>query len=176
MLNGDLIEGLLLHDFRDGAPLTEQKAIFWQVLPSAMLAEFARAFPSVRVFCQPGNHGRDKLRHPGRATSAKWDGHETTMYYGARALCSRLPNVTWDIPFRAVSEDRPARPWSSASRHGDTEVKLGDPDTKAKDNLAILDKINATRLYGVEFAAWAFGHFHKPRYLPAARACCSTAR
>lgn len=165
MLNGDLIDGLLLHDMRDGAPLTEQK-IAWQSYMEQMVGEFAAAFPSVRVFCQPGNHGRDKLRHPGRATSAKWDGHETMMYYGLSRACSRLPNVSFDVRFRAVTKIDLHGSWFGLS-HGDTEVKLGDPDTKAKDNLAILDKINASRLYGVEFAAWGFGHFHKPRYLPA---------
>lgn len=165
MLNGDLIEGLLLHDMRDGAPLTEQKIAFQTYLES-MLGEFARAYPSVRVYCQPGNHGRDKLRHPGRATSAKWDGHETMMYYGLHRACRALPNVGFDIGFRAVTKINLHGSWFGLS-HGDTEVKLGDPDTKAKENLAILDKINATHLYGVEFSGWGFGHFHKPRYVPA---------
>ena len=165
MLNGDNIDGLLLHDFRDGAPLVEQK-IAWQCYHERMIGEFARAFPRVRVFCQPGNHGRDKIRHPGRATSSKWDGHETMMYYGLRRACASLPNVSFDIQFRAVTKIDLHGSWFGLS-HGDTEVKLGDPDTKAKDNLAALDKINATRLYGVEFAGWGFGHFHKPRYLPA---------
>lgn len=164
MLNGDVIEGLLLWDYRDGAPLTEQKVVF-QLAFEVFIAECARAYPKVRVFCQPGNHGRDKVRHPGRATSSKWDSHETGMYYALSRACSNLKNVEWDIPFRAVGKIDLHGSWFLLS-HGDTEIKLGDPDTKAKDNLAILDKINATRLYDVEFTAAGFGHFHKPRYLP----------
>jgi hypothetical protein len=139
--------------------------VVFQLAFETFIAECARAYPKVRVFCQPGNHGRDKVRHPGRATSAKWDGHEWQMYYALSRACSNLKNVEWDIPFRAVSKIDLHGSWFLLS-HGDTEVKLGDPDTKAKDNLAQLDKINATRLHGVEFAAAGFGHFHKPRYLP----------
>jgi hypothetical protein len=50
--------------------------------------------------------------------------------------------------------------------HGDTEIKLGNPDTKATQNAQSLDRINSTRAFGVEFDAWAFGHFHTPRYHP----------
>jgi hypothetical protein len=164
MLNGDMIEGLLMHDFRDGSPLTEQKVIF-QLAFESFIAECAAAFPEVEIHCQPGNHGRDKVRHPGRATSAKWDGHEWQMYYALSRSCSSLKNVKFEIPFRAVSKINLHGAWFLLT-HGDTEVKLGDPDTKAKDNLAALDKINATRIHGVEFAAAGFGHFHKPRYLP----------
>lgn len=164
LLNGDLIEGLLLHDLRDGAPLTEQKVIFWRYMSQA-LALFAQQFPRVRVVCQPGNHGRDKVRHPGRATSRKWDGHEWEMYYALRMMSSSLRNVEWQIDFRAASAIDLYGSWLGMT-HGDTEVKLGDPDTKARENAAALDRINSTRTYGVEFAAWCVGHFHKPRYQP----------
>lgn len=164
MFNGDNIEGLLLHDFRDGSPLTEQKVIFHRA-GERMIGEFARMFPRVRVFCQPGNHGRDKLRHPGRATSAKWDGHEWQMYYALSRACSHLKNVTFDLPFRAISTiDLHGQ--NLLLTHSDTEVKIGDPDTKAAQNRATIDKINATRIYDHEYVAAAFGHYHKPRYLP----------
>lgn len=164
LLNGDLIEGQLLHDLRGGAALTEQKAIFWRYFRQ-MIGFFAQQYPRVRVVCQPGNHGRDKVRHPGRATSRKWDGHEFELYYALREMCSSLANVTWQIDFRAVSvvDLHGAK---LGMTHGDTEVKLGDPDTKSTDNARILDRINSTRIYGVEFAAWAFGHYHKGRYQP----------
>ena len=164
LLNGDLIEGLLLHELRGGAPLTEQKAIFWHLM-SRFVGECSRAFPGVSIHCQPGNHGRDKVRHPGRATSRKWDGHEWEMYYALRAMCSELKNVQWSIPFRAVSVvDLHGSKLGLA--HGDTEVKIGHPDTKAKNNARELDRVNSTRLHGVEFDAWAFGHYHTPRYHP----------
>lgn len=162
MLNGDLIEGMLLHDMRDGAPITEQKVAF-QTYMERFVGECAGAFPSVRVFCQPGNHGRDKLRHPGRATSAKWDSHEWMMYYALSRACSSLKNVSFDLGFRSVSKID-LHGSTLGLTHGDTEVKTGDPDTKAKDNAAELQKINSTLLHGVRFDAWAFGHWHKPRY------------
>lgn len=164
LLGGDLIEGSLGHDLRDGAPLTEQKVIFWRHFRT-IIGLFAQQFPKVRVVCQPGNHGRDKVRHPGRATSSKWDGHEWQMYYALSMMASDLPNVSFEIPFRAVSIID-LHGSNLLLTHGDTEVKLGDPDTQASRNMTVLDRINSTRIYGVDFQAAAFGHFHKPRYQP----------
>ena len=164
LINGDIVEGQLMHDLRDGAPLTEQKVVFWRYFAPA-IGFAAQQFPSVRVVCQPGNHGRDLVRHPGRATSRKWDGHEWEMYYALKMMCSELRNVSWQIDFRAVSVVD-VHGSKLGLTHGDTEVKLGDPDTKSKENAHTFDRINATRMYGVEFDAWAIGHFHKPRYQP----------
>ncbi len=164
LLNGDIIEGLLGHDMRDGAPLTEQKVIAWRYLRS-IVGLLAQQYPSVRVFCQPGNHGRDKVRHPGRATSRKWDGHEWELYWALSQMCSSLKNVTWQIDFRAVTAVDLHGSWLGLT-HGDTEVKLGDPDTRSVQNAQVFDRINSVRIYGREFAAWAIGHFHKPRYQP----------
>lgn len=164
ILNGDVIEGQLGHDLRDGAPLTEQKVVFWRYM-SRMVGEFSAAFPRVRVVCQPGNHGRDKVRHPGRATSRKWDGHEWELYYGLSQMASSLRNVEWQLDFRSASKVDLYGSWLGVS-HADTEVKVGHPDTSAQKNAQILDRINAVRLYGVEFAAWVFGHYHSPRYQP----------
>lgn len=164
ILAGDMIEGLLLHDLRDGAPLTEQMVAFWKYF-QAIVGLFAHAFPSVRVVCQPGNHGRNVLRHPGRATSSKWDGVEWQLYYGLKMMASSLPNVTFDLGFRAISVVD-LHGSNLGVTHGDTEIKLGHPHLKAAANAAILRDINATRLYGVEFAAWVSGHYHTPAYQP----------
>lgn len=164
LLNGDLVEGKLMHDLRDGAPLTEQKAIFWRYF-RAFMGLVAQQYPTVRVVCQPGNHGRDLVRHPGRATSRKWDGHEWEMYYALREMCSGLANVSFQLDFRAVSVVD-LHGSKLGLTHGDTEVKLGHPDGAAAKNGAELDRINASRIFGVEFDAWAFGHFHTPRYHP----------
>lgn len=164
LLNGDLIEGQLLHQLGAGSPLTEQKAIAWHLL-SRFVAECSRAFPGVDIDCQPGNHGRDKVRHPGRATWRKWDGHEWELFYALSRMCSELKNVTWSIPFRAVSAIN-LHGSILGLTHGDTEIKIGHPDTKAKDNARELDRINSTRIFGTEFDAWAFGHYHTPRYHP----------
>jgi hypothetical protein len=164
LLNGDLIQGQLGHDLRGGAPLAEQKLIFWRYF-EAFIGEVAAAYPRVRVVCQPGNHGRDKMRHPGRATQRKWDSHEWEMYKALELMSRRLENVTWQIDFRAVSiVDLYGS--KAGMTHADTEVKVGHPDTAAAKNRAVLDKINTSRLYGVEFAAWLFGHYHTGRYQP----------
>lgn len=164
LLNGDLIEGLLLHDLRDGAPLTEQFMAALSYL-SAALQLWSSVFPRVRVECQPGNHGRNKLRHPGRATSSKWDGEEWKLYKTLEFACRDLRNVTFSVPFRAVSvvDLHGAKLLLS---HGDTEVPVKHPDTGASYNAAELAKINARRVYGHEFRVAAFGHFHTPRLQP----------
>lgn len=164
LLNGDLIEGLLLHDLRDGIPLVEQKAVFWHYFRQ-ILALCSQQFPKVRVICQPGNHGRDKIRHAGRATSSKWDGHEWEMMYALAQMCAGLRNVSFDNTRQAYSAVQLFDSWMLVS-HGDTEIKLGDPDTKFKENAAELDHINSKRIYGHEFAVFAGGHFHKGRFQP----------
>lgn len=164
LLNGDLIEGLLLHDLRDGAPLTEQFMACLSYL-SAAVQLWSSVFPEVHVECQPGNHGRSKLRHPGRATSSKWDGEEWKLYKTLELMCSQLKNVRFSVPFRAVSavDLHGAKLLLS---HGDTEVPVKHPDTGASFNAGELAKINARRVYGVEFQVAAFGHFHTPRLQP----------
>jgi hypothetical protein len=165
LLNGDLIEGKLGHDMYAGAPLTEQKFIFYNLMGAAV-GFLASAFPSVRIICQPGNHGRDKgNRHPGRATESKWDGLEWEMCLALKMMSSSLQNVTWDIPFHAVATV-PLYESKLLLTHGDTEVKLGDPDTKAVQNAQTINTINATNLYGHQYQVLAAGHFHKPRYQP----------
>lgn len=85
------------------------------------------------------------------------------MCYALRMMCSDLKNVTWSIPFRAVAIIDVHGSIIGAT-HADTELKLGHPDTKAKENFAELSKINSTNRYGVQFAAWLFGHYHTGRY------------
>lgn len=164
IINGDIIEGQLGHQLRDGAPLTEQKVIFWRYFRQ-IVGLCAQQYPKVRVVCQPGNHGRDKMRHPGRATSRKWDGHEWECYYALQQMCSGLLNVEWQLDFRAVSI---VDLYGSVLgvTHGDTELPLGNPDTASTKNGQTFDRTNSARVFGVEFDAWAVGHFHMPRYQP----------
>ncbi len=161
MLNGDIVDGYLKHDERAGLPLTEQKAVFWHHLRIA-LGLFSQQYPRVRVECQPGNHGRNIARHPGRATEDKWDGIEWDMYYALSQMTTGLPNVTWNIPFRAVST---IDLYGSKLllTHGDTEPGFGDPDSKSEANAALCAQINSTLIYGHKFDAVAVGHWHKGR-------------
>ena len=130
-----------------------------------LVAHTAAQFPSVRVICQPGNHGRDKVRHPGRATARKWDGHETELYLGLREMSSALANVTWQIDFRAASIVN-VHGSTVGATHGDTEIKLGNPDTMSTRNAQALDRINSTLVYGRRVDVWLLGHYHMPRWQP----------
>jgi hypothetical protein len=162
-LNGDIVDGMLMHDQRAGLPLTEQKAVFWHHFRIAM-AHFAAQYPSVEVECQPGNHGRNIARHPGRATEDKWDGIEWDMYYALAQMCSGLANVKFSMPFRAVSV---VDLYGSKLllTHGDTEPGFGDPDSASEKNAATMAQINSSMIYGEQFACYAVGHWHKGRYL-----------
>lgn len=161
-VNGDIIEGQLGHQIGAGSPLAEQKAIAWTYLRT-MIAELSAVYPSVHVEWQPGNHGRDKMRHPGRATWRKWDGHEWEIGWALREMCSGLKNTTWGNPFRAVSALK-VHGSVIGMTHGDTEIKLAHPDQVAKNNQQ-LDRINAVGLFHERFDAWLFGHFHSGRAL-----------
>jgi hypothetical protein len=164
LLNGDMIQGYLLHDLRSGAPLTEQMAAFWNYF-ATFIGACAQQYQSVRVVCQSGNHGRNKIRHHGRAVVQKWDGIEYQLYYGLRKMCEQLRNVTWDISFRAIAiVDLHGS--KLGLTHGDTEVKIGHPYTAHERNAAILDRINSSNIYQTRFDAWAFGHFHTGLLVP----------
>jgi len=161
LLNGDIFEGDLGHDQRSGAPLTEQFVATWKYLGAA-LAHWAAVFPAIHVECQSGNHGRRVDRHPGRSTHNRWDSHEHNLYFGLQAMCSNLRNVTFGIPHRAVSVlDLHGSKMLLA--HGDGEPLVKHPDGGAKANAAMLNTINSTKLYGVEFQLACFGHHHTPR-------------
>jgi hypothetical protein len=162
LLGGDLIEGSLQHDQRDGLPLAEQQYVFWSYL-SRFIGYCAAEFPKVRVFCQPGNHGRNKLRHHGRATSSKWDSFEWSMYKALEMMCSGLKNTTFDIPFRALSLVK-IQGQTLLFTHGDTEIKLGDPDTQTRANQLHLLTLRESGEIEGRFDGACFGHYHKARY------------
>lgn len=169
LLGGDLIEGCLGHDQRDGLPLAEQQYVFWSYL-SRFVGYVAAEYPKVRVVCQAGNHGRNKLRHHGRATSSKWDSFEWAMYRALEMMCSSLKNVTFDIPFRAVSLVN-IQGSKLLFTHGDTEIKLGDPDTQAKSNQMHLLTLRESGEIEGHFDGACFGHYHKARYQVARVPC-----
>lgn len=142
-INGDEFAGLLGHDDKAVAPLT------FQLLRSAhLLAQFIRhssaAFPSVRVTKTPGNHGRNLLRHYGRADNQKWDNFETLMFQLVRGLCRDLPNVEWIITPRAWVINR-VFGWNKFITHGDTEGNF-KPGSPAFEKW--VSSINASPYYG----------------------------
>lgn len=160
LVNGDIIEGFLLHDLRDGDALTDQFAGIVYALSQAV-THVAAAFPSVNVYWQSGNHGRNKLRHPGRATSSKWDSYETMAGIAVRIACQGLRNVSWHIP-RTPYCAVPLFGSRMLLTHGDTVINVGNPGKTL--NLAQIAhqmaNINATEVYGPAFDLFAVGHVH----------------
>ena len=160
LVNGDIIEGYLLHDIRDGDPLTDQFTGIVYALTQA-IGHIAAAYPRVQVYWQSGNHGRNKLRHPGRATSSKWDSFETMAGVAVRLACQPLKNVVWNIPTTPYCTV-PLFDARLLLTHGDTVINVGNPGKSL--NLAKIDQqmahINATGVYGSKFDVFAVGHVH----------------
>jgi hypothetical protein len=166
LLNGDVIEGLLMHNnsMMDQAPMAEQEVAFIGYMSKA-IAFLAKSFPSVHVICEPGNHGRDKLIHEGRATSSKWNGHEWKMFKVLEMMSCDLKNVDFSAPKAPVQVVK-VFDKHMLVLHGDTELKLQNPTTGAKQNEKELNRINANLTYGKKIDLLTFGHFHQPAVVP----------
>jgi hypothetical protein len=160
--NGDEFEGLLGHNDADNAPLSEQMVAVAQAA-SAAVQYAASAFPRVRVVKRPGNHGRNKLRHQGRATSSKWDNFETVVFKFVALMCAKLPNVTFDVTRSPVAVV-PLFDRHMLMLHADTELNLKAPSSsggKASWGRA-LQVVNADLRYGAHVDLIVGGHFHDP--------------
>jgi hypothetical protein len=162
LLNGDVIDGFLEHQqyLMDNAPMAEMKLAFLHYF-AQILALCAKHYPKVDVWCQPGNHGRDKVRHEGRATSWKWDGMEWELYKILEMMSCDLKNVTFHVPKAQVCII-PVFDQHILQTHGDTELKLSNPDTGGAQIEKEINRVNASRIYGPKIDLLAFGHFHKP--------------
>jgi UDP-2,3-diacylglucosamine pyrophosphatase LpxH len=162
-LAGDLFEGFLEHDRADGFPLAEQFTASLRYLAQS-IGYLASAYGRVELYLVPGNHGRNKLRHEGRATTQKWDSYETMLGVSLRAACSALANVTFHLT-RAPAVVVPLFDHAALVTHGDTHVKIGDPDTRGALYEAESNRINGTLEYGRRLDLFCVGHFHKGRML-----------
>ena len=164
-VNGDVIEGMLEHNDADNAPLAEQMVAAGQFL-FAMVRYLASHFPAVDVWCEPGNHGRNKLSHPGRATSSKWNGYETVLYKFVEAQSAPLENVRFHVP-KAPALVIPLFDRNALMTHGDTEVKLKAPSASGGKASwqAEFARINAERTYRAEIDLLIAGHFHDPEVM-----------
>lgn len=157
---GDLIHGCL-HDPRDGAIMAEQKDRAIHLL-SQVVAQLSSAFPKVAVEMISGNHDRDKLRHPKRATSSKWDSNATAIYCAVRRCCLALRNVEFHMPLAACGhfEVFGKRYFYT---HGDTVISVGNPGCQIKvtelENQ--VNKLNATLKDKDEYAVVLVGHAHQ---------------
>jgi UDP-2,3-diacylglucosamine pyrophosphatase LpxH len=161
LLNGDIIHGGL-HDARDGAVRSEQISRAIHLLSQAV-AQLSQHYRRIDVHCVTGNHGRDLARHHGRATVGKYDSHETVIYSAVRMCCSKLSNVTFNIPKTpyAVYEVFGKKIFVT---HGDTVIKPGNPgravQTGSLENQ--VNRWNSTLSDSEEYCAFLVGHVHTP--------------
>lgn len=160
-LIGDIIENLL-HDAREGNVITMQVAAAIQYLV-ALITFWAGQFPVVKVFCTPGNHGRNVARHKERAIHQKWDSIETIIYLSVKTAieAAGLKNVTFDIGKRPyyVADLFGAKAFFT---HGDTVLKPGYPGNKI-DVSGLYHQIckwNSARNINGPFQVFAVGHVH----------------
>jgi hypothetical protein len=153
---GDEFAGLLGHDDRAVAPLTFQ-LLRTSHLIAQVIAHCAAQFPSVRVTKKPGNHGRNLLRHHGRADNAKWDNFETIMFEMVRQICRDLKNVTWRNSRRSWTINK-VFGWNKFLTHGDTVGGNARPGTQGFEKFVA--SINASPYYGGRIDIVEMGHWH----------------
>lgn len=124
-LLGDIIEGKL-HDPETAAPLTEQyyRAI-WNL--GQALRYLSTEFKRVTVFTSPGNHGRRKDRHPGRAVNQKWDSIENMIYAGLKFALANVKNVDIRVSTKPYYVYQ-AFDQKGFMTHGDTVLTPGYPN------------------------------------------------
>lgn len=160
VLGGDIIQGALGHDPRDGAPLAEQTCRAIDLLQQA-ISHLAMHYKKVTVRCTGGNHGRFTSRHKTRATKQKWDNMETVIYYSLKKILSKTKNVNFDIP---------KTPYLSYNifdkkvlmTHGDTVISVGMPSNSInfKALESQINKINAALKDTEEYSLIMIGHVH----------------
>lgn len=159
-LLGDMIQGILLHDPRDGAPLAEQVGAAIHLLVQ-MFEFLSQHFPKINIRCTPGNHGRNPLRHAARAMHQKWDAFETMIYYSLKTALARFPNITVEIPYTPYFIYNSLGHYILGT-HGDTFIKVGNPD-KNIDVVNVtkqINEINAARPANEKIEIVTAGHVH----------------
>lgn len=121
---GDMIDGQI-HPNRDRAVIAEQQCRAIHV-GIQLEAQLAGAFATVDNHCVSGNHDRDVMTNPGRATVGKGNSHATVIYSAIRSATNSFKNITWNIPMAAFAT------FSVFGKryyvtHGDTEFPTGSP-------------------------------------------------
>ncbi len=164
LFGGDGFEGALGHGpYGDNYTLTEQM-VAYAAYKAAQISRVAEAFPEVHVWDVPGNHGRNKLVHQGRATSSKWDNFETVVSLFVKQQCEPLKNVTFHVG-KAPAVVIPLFDKRMLFTHADTELKLGSPSRDAASWERALNAVNGDLRYGCFIDLLVGGHFHDPRLM-----------
>jgi hypothetical protein len=154
---GDIIQGDL-HDPRDAATITEQFGAAVHLLTQALTA-WAASYKRVTARCVPGNHGRNKRRHPDRATTQKWDSFENMIYLALKFAVATLPNVKVEIPYTPFYIYQ-AFDQQGFVTHGDTVLDAGFPSSTIdiKKIRNHINELNAGNAKESDF--FLIGHVH----------------
>lgn len=166
MLAGDNIGGIIHNqEGPDYDAITHQVngTLFYYIQALTYLRNF---FPSIRVLCQPGNHGRMQHKQDkGRALAQKYDSYENIIFYALSSVFSKDKKIsieTSKAPFIDATIQG-HRVWMS---HGDTVFAVGNVGKKI--NLERIEhqihRINAeARDKGTRpYELFASGHVHHP--------------
>lgn len=159
-LLGDIIQGMLGHDPRDGAELAEQYCRAIHIL-SQGLGVLCENFKRVTVLCATGNHDRNVARHHGRAIHSKYDSYATMIYYSLQKMFKHVKNIKFVLPKTpyVVAQNFDQKIFAS---HGDTGISVGSVGKAINvGNIEkAMNKINASLKDSEEFSAFIFGHLH----------------
>lgn len=159
-LLGDIIQGMLGHDPRDGAQLAEQFCRAIHLLGQA-IGLLSTNFKEITIYCSSGNHGRNIGRHHGRAVHSKYDSYETMLYYSLMKACNGLKNVHFKIPktLHVIGE---ALGHKIYAWHGDTGISTGSVGKAINiQNIEkAVNRINASLQDTEEFKVFLCGHLH----------------
>jgi hypothetical protein len=158
---GDIIQGKL-HDPQDAAPIAAQVQAAVHILAQGLMY-LAGEFAKIKVYCTPGNHGRDKSRHHDRAVTQKWDAYETAVYTALRLMAQTNPRLNMEVVMpRTPYYDCRIFDKLAFFTHGDTVMKPGNPgksiDIESVRNQA--NRFNKLSKLGRPYDMFATGHVH----------------
>ncbi len=159
-LLGDIVQGDIGHDPRDGAPLAEQCGAAMHLLQQALI-HFSHHFPKVVVMCQSGNHDRRAERHKSRAVHQKHDSHATMIYLHLRGLMTFIPNIEIFVP-KTPYYTYKAFDQNGFATHGDTVISAGYPG-KAINVANVrkqINEINGKLATHDQYRLFTIGHVH----------------
>lgn len=165
-LNGDIIAGLIHNQEWFVDLLATQFSGTLHLLTQAV-SYVAQHFSSVRVFCTPGNHGRNVGKaDKGRATTHKWDSYETMIFLALKAVLGEkhknVEVVVPEAPFLVYK----VQGHNVVQTHGDTVINVGNPGKSLPmDSISNqINKMTSSDLIkaGEKVDVVCVGHVHVP--------------
>lgn len=148
LLAGDIIDGEMIYPAQ---AYDTQGHAFNQIKDATIaiwnaIVKLSKKFPTVRVHCVPGNHGRTTKHHH---QMTNWD---NALYFGLQLMANMAAtNIEVHTPLQ-MWMDFKVRGWSIHTRHiGVVQASTAGP---AKRVLTWLDNHNADLFF--------YGHYHCP--------------